>query len=245
MGARALCLSLACVCLIASGGMPVIAGTSKGLIAHWRFDELAEGAFKNAVDTGLAARAESGASARDGVLGAALRLEGRSVVRVRAGEAFEDLPGITISAWVQPTELSGYREIFRKEDGARRILFSFQNNGRILSLGLQTQGTGYQELDAPIEPALLMDRQWHHVADTYDGQRMKVYLDGLPIGSQRRSGRIVSGGAAERCRRLHRVLGGHGRVFPGGDGRSADIQDCVDGRSGRRAVRGGSLGHAG
>lgn len=212
MGARALCLSLACVCLIASGGMPVIAGTSKGLIAHWRFDELAEGAFKNAVDTGLAARAESGASVRDGVLGAALRLEGRSAVRVRAGEAFEDLPGITISAWVQPTELSGYREIFRKEDGARRILFSFQNNGRILSLGLQTQGTGYQELDAPIEPALLMDRQWHHVAGTYDGQRMKVYLDGLPIGSQRRSGRIVSGGAADA---FIGSSGGTGEYFQG------------------------------
>ena len=149
--------------------------------------------------------AERGASVGDGVVGAALWLEGRAVVRVAASEVFANLPELTISAWVRPLELSGYREVFRKEDGDRRILFSFQNHGRILSLGLQTEGTGYRECDAPIDPAVVIDGQWHHAAGVYDGNRMTVYLDGLLIGTQGRSGADRLGG---RRRRIHRVVGG-------------------------------------
>ena len=49
-----------------------------------------------------------------------------------------------------PTDLSSYREIFRKEDGDQRILFSYQDNGAILSLGLNING--YVEFDAKIDP---------------------------------------------------------------------------------------------
>lgn len=212
MRTRAIHLSLVCVCLIVLGDLPVAAETRDGLIAHWTFDELVAGTFADATDMGLAAYAEAGVSIEDGVLGAAVWLEGQSVIRVRASQVFRDLPGITISAWVKPRQLSGYREIFRKEDGTRRILFSFQGNGRILSLGLQTEGTGYQELDASIDPAMLTDGQWHHVAGTYDGERMNVYLDGLLIGSQTRSGRIVSGGAADA---FIGSQGGTGEYFQG------------------------------
>ncbi len=186
---------------------------SPSLVAHWTFDELAEGVFADVAEGGLAARAEGGTSVRDGILGAALTLTGASAVRVRASEAFADLPGFAISAWVMPVELSGFHDVFRKEDGDRRILFSFQHDGRILSLGLHTEGTGYQELDAPIDPAMLVDRQWHHVAGVYDGERTTVYLDGLMIGSQRRSGRIVSGGPADA---FIGSVGGTGEYFQGG-----------------------------
>jgi len=185
---------------------------SEGLVAHWTFDELVGGSFVDSGGRGLAARAGGGASVRDGVLGGALSLAGSSAVQVRASEAFTDLPALTISAWVMPVETSGNREIFRKEDGDRRILFSFQNDSRILSLGLQTEGTGYQELDAPIDPGTLVDGQWHHVVGTYDGERMMVYLDGLAVGTQSRSGRIISGGPANA---FIGSAGGGGEYFQG------------------------------
>ncbi|MGE5295888.1 MAG: LamG domain-containing protein, partial [Solirubrobacterales bacterium] len=185
----------------------------QNLLAHWTFDELAKNEFADAGGSGLTAHADGGVSTKEGVLGMALMLEGPSAVRVKTSDAFDELPGLTVSSWVMPMELSGYREIFRKEDGDRRILFSFQNDGRILSLGLQTEGTGYQELDAIIDPASLMDRQWHHVAGTYDGRRMVVYLDGLIIGMQKRSGRILSGGPADA---FIGSSGGSGEYFQGG-----------------------------
>ncbi len=170
---------------------------SQSLVAHWTFDELVEGTCADAGGTGLTARVRGGASLHEGVFGSALGLTGPSAIRVQASEAFTDLPALTISAWLLPTELSGYREVFRKEDGDRRILFAVQNDGRSLSLGLQTEGTGYLELDAPIDAAMLLDGQWHHVAGTYDGKQMTVYLDGLAVGEHKRSGRILSGGPAD------------------------------------------------
>lgn len=188
-------------------------GQSRNLMAHWTFDELTNGVFTDAGGKGLVAKVEGRASVGSGVLGSALMLDGPSAIRVPAGDAFADLPGLAIAAWVRPAELSGYREVFRKEDGDRRILFSFQNDGHILSLGLQTEGTGYQELDAPVDPSALIDRQWHHIGGTYDGNRMTVYLDGLMIGSQTRSGRILSGGPADA---FIGSLAGTGEYFQGG-----------------------------
>ncbi len=207
------CLVVLTVRMGFAASEPTDAVRVQNLVARWTFDELAEGEFADLGGKDLAAKAEGGVSLKDGVLGTALALEGPSAVRVKASEVFADLPGLTISAWVMPIELSGYREIFRKEDGDRRLLFSFQNDGRILSLGLQTEGTGYQELDAVIDPTLLADRQWHHVAGTYDGRRMTIYLDGLIIGLQGRSGRILSGGPADA---FIGSSAGTGEYFQGG-----------------------------
>ena len=114
--------------------------------------------------------------------GELFHIKGRAVIRIKAHEAFRNLPAITISAWVSPKELSGYREIFRKEDGDRRILFSFQDNGRILSLGLNVEGSGYDELDARVQPALLTNLQWHHAAGSrkcFDDKANEVFpVDG-------------------------------------------------------------------
>jgi len=149
----------------------------------------------------------------EGVLGAGAYLKGTPVLRIDAHEAFRDLAEIAISAWVNPQKLSGFREILRKEDGDRRILFSFQNGGRILSLGLNIEGSGYGELDARINPARLLDQQWHHVAGTFDGRTMRVYLDGREVGSLERPGRILSGGDAQA---FIGSSGGSGEFFQGG-----------------------------
>ena len=84
--------------------------------------------------------------------------------------------------------LSGFREIFRQECDSR-LLFSFQESGTILSLGLNIGG--YVECDAGIDPALVLDGTWHHCAATFDGTFMRVYLDGREIGSLRRPGKIA------------------------------------------------------
>ena len=187
-------------------------GDRQGLSGHWKFDSLTEGLLRDSARLGLDASVRGEVSLEDGVFATAACLDGRHAIRVKTNEVFADLPSITISAWVSPKELSGYREIFRKEDGDKRILFSFQNGGRILSLGLNVEGSGYEELDAAVQPALLTDLQWHHVAGTFDGEKMRVYLDGLEIGSKTKPGRITSGGAADA---FIGSSGGRGEFFGG------------------------------
>ncbi len=77
---------------------------------------------------------------------------------------FSASDGIAVEALIRPewsAEMFDYDEIFRKEDGGNRILFSFQNDpnnpganppvdaGPVLSFGLNTNG--YQELDMPLD----------------------------------------------------------------------------------------------
>ena len=121
-----------------------------------------------------------------------------------------ELPEITFAAWVRPTDLRGYCEIFRQEC-AERLLFSFQDDGSILSLGLNVGG--YVECDARIDPDQVLDGAWHHCAATFDGQMMRVYLDGREIGSLPRPGGIALRASAPA---FIGSSSGQGEFFQGG-----------------------------
>ena len=99
------------------------------------------------------------------------------------------MPEIAFSAWVKPTDLSGFRELYRQEC-AERLLFSFQNSGTVLSLGLNING--YIECDATLDPTQVLDGAWHHAAATFDGRVMRVYLDGAEIAHLDRTGPITT-----------------------------------------------------
>jgi len=173
----------------------------KPLLAYWAFDEPAGAecldSSGNRYDA-VPSRANNPAIGRvDGLTGGALELSGPHRLHVAKMPAVDKLEKIGLSAWVMPAKFDRYNEIFRKEDGDQRVLFSFQENGTILSLGLNV--AGYVECDAKITPADVLDGLWHHCAATFDGRVMRVYLDGREIGSLERTGVITSGGPAHGC----------------------------------------------
>jgi hypothetical protein len=161
----------------------------KPCIAYWTFDEdLGTGRLRDAsghpemgVEIGLPV------STRRGVFGKALFCEGKHSLKTKGFGAAE-LTGFTICAWVRPSDLSGFREIYRQESG-HRVLFSFQGDGAILALGLSVGG--YVECDAALDRAQAKDGQWHHAAGVFDGAAMRVYWDGQPIGELPRPGKLA------------------------------------------------------
>jgi hypothetical protein len=181
-----------------------------GLLAHWTFDDTDTGVIADASgDESLQIRGEFPHA--PGVLGQALELAGAHQLQARPISPSGSMPQIAFSVWVRPVDLSGYREIYRQEC-PERLLFSFQNGGTILSLGLNIGG--YIECDAPVDPSQVVDGAWHHAAASFDGQIMRVYLDGQEIGHLQRPGVIVthpqasafvgsSGGAGEHFSRRH------------------------------------------
>ncbi len=171
----------------------------KPLTAYWTFDEASGGVCVDSSGNGNNASPEGGAppARTEGLFGNAINLSGSHKLRVPGKPNFGKLDKISFSAWVLPTGFQQYNEIFRKEDGDNRVLFSFQGNGTILSLGLNI--SGYVECDARIRPEQVLDGLWHHCAATFDGKRMQVYLDGKEIGSLGRSGTITAGGPAPGC----------------------------------------------
>ena len=182
------------------------------LVAHWTFNERGPVGIVRDVSESpeLTVNSTAGLPRTRGVHGSALALSADSVLKTEIGSRLKDLAGITFSAWTRPTDLSGYREIFRQEC-PERLLFAFQGNGSILSVGLNVDG--YEECDAAIDPSLVLDGAWHHTAATFDGEYVRVYLDGREIGSLLKPGEISTLATAPA---FIGSSGGRGEFFRGG-----------------------------
>ena len=163
----------------------------KPMIAYWSFDEpLGEAVIRDVSgNAALTVQAKPYVARTRGVYGSALDLSGEYRLEAPGGPHFGEISKITFSAWTMPSDLSGFREIFRQEC-PNRLLFSYQESGSVLSLGLNVGG--YVECDAAIHPAQVLDGAWHHCAATFDGQSMRVYLDGKEVGSLDRAGKIAA-----------------------------------------------------
>ena len=184
-----------------SGASQLSPATATNLIAWWRFDEPSGEVCKDASGNGNDASPEPGQGAGlrrvDGLFDRALSLSGQHFLRVPGRPDFRGRQKLSFSAWAKPAGFDRYNEIFRKEDGEQRVLFSFQETGTFLSLGLNIGG--YVECRAKLDPLDVLDGQWHHCAATFDGEWLRVYLDGRSIGQLNRPGPLTAGGAAPGC----------------------------------------------
>lgn len=126
----------------------------------------------------------------DGKVGRALSLNGSSQhATTPSVPAFSVQAGLTIAAWVYPTNLSGGssfgsdnpRFIFHR-DVASRMTFGLRMlGGRLDYLYRNDDDTSYATLRADAEN-LVVD-QWQHVAVTQAGSTAVLYVDGSPIAA--------------------------------------------------------------
>ncbi|MFP6684213.1 MAG: DUF1592 domain-containing protein, partial [Polyangiaceae bacterium] len=100
--------------------------------------------------------------------------------------------GLTLSAWIRPSKtLDAWQTIVRREDGWRRQLLAIGRTGKTWGLWVGAGIAGrYEEFGAPVEPKVLHDGKWHHVAGTFDGKQLSLYLDGKLIGSKALEGKL-------------------------------------------------------
>ena len=181
-------------------------------LVHWTFDGFASANLAGASGSlpSLNIRSDQPIPSRRGVHGEALDLKGAHALRVDGFGPLR-LSALTLSVWAKPADLGGYRELFRQECGDDRVLFSFQEGGAILSLGLNI--SGYVECDGRIRPEDVLDGTWHHCAATFDGQFMRVYLDGREVGVLDRPGAVTTCAAAPA---FVGSSGGNNEHFQGG-----------------------------
>ena len=102
--------------------------------------------------------------------------------------------GLTISAWIRPTKVTkNWQTIVRREDSWRRQLLAIGDTdgtwGIWMGAGIEGQ---YVEFGAPVKPSDLGDGKWHHVAGTFDGKEMNLYLDGKQVGSKAVVGKLYT-----------------------------------------------------
>ncbi|MGI9242327.1 MAG: DUF1592 domain-containing protein [Verrucomicrobiales bacterium] len=100
--------------------------------------------------------------------------------------------GLTISAWIRPSNTDDHwQTIVRREDSWRRQLLAIGRTDDIwgLWIGAGIAG-GYEEFGASVDAKLLGDGEWHHVAGTFDGKQIALYVDGKQVGSKPLAGKL-------------------------------------------------------
>ncbi len=144
-------------------------GTSDpDLLALWHLDETngteavdAVGGINNGDILGAFTRPA-------GVFGASLGFDGSGGhVQIPAGSSLEP-PSLTVEAWVYPSSVD-QRTIFDHRDGSLGYRLATDANGKpyFWVSGASCLARGG-----------LRPGQWHHVAGTYDGSQMRLFVDG-------------------------------------------------------------------
>ncbi len=152
---------------------------------HYRFDDpgaadssgnARHGSYRGAVTLGRTGALTGDTDTAVGVSGLPSRVD--------AGDVF-DRTGrspFTLELWVRPTLVDGdYRPLVDKEPrfGTRNGV-SFWHQGQY-GVGLERRGGGAR--DAAVSNTPLAVNVWQHVAGTYDGTTLRVYVNGVERGS--------------------------------------------------------------
>ncbi|HXI59875.1 MAG TPA: LamG domain-containing protein [Polyangia bacterium] len=125
---------------------------------------------------------------RPGVLNTGIGFdENDDVVIVPDQPNFVFSEGFTVAAWVKPTDLGGVRTIFRKrQDGTSTFVLA--ENGKNFQIVISLANGKA----ADVQAKATLDK-FTHVAATYDGIFLKLYLDGAEAASKRVVGRLSDG----------------------------------------------------
>ena len=115
--------------------------------------------------------------------------------------------GMTFEAWVRPSAtMSGWKAILQKETDAYFLNANTDTNH--VGVGATFGGVCCTVLQSP---AGLTANQWTHVAGTYDGTTLRLYLNGVQVSTQAKTGALKVTGLPLR-------VGGDeysGEYFPG------------------------------
>jgi hypothetical protein len=172
-------------------------------VAYWKFDESEGAVAYDSSGNNHNGTLENGAHFVSGIMNNAVEFDGVDD-RVSAG-AFDVTGGdghITIAAWIKADDFDVMdgriisKAMGKTEKSAYWILnTTFNGRSRMrLCFSLKSDGTT-ETLTA--SSGDLMPAAWIHVAATWDGSTMRLYKDGVPVGSKAKNGILDTNGDVE------------------------------------------------
>jgi len=165
---------------------PVAPGT-ESLVAYWAMDE---GAGTTAADSAGSnvGSIEGAVSWVDGHAGTAIELDGglTSYVNCGASPVFDITEAVTLSAWVNASApAESHRPIIGKGDHTYMLR---HGSGETFDFFFHSNG-GWHQISAPVPDSLYLNA-WNHVAGSFDGSQIRLYINGVLGASQDYAGAI-------------------------------------------------------
>ena len=105
--------------------------------------------------------------------------------------------GMTLEAWVYPSTVATWRSLIFKSNGANDLAYALYafSDGANTPRGFVNIGGAQQDIGGG---STLPVNTWTHLATTYDGSTLRVYVNGTAVGQLAVSGSILaSTGALE------------------------------------------------
>ncbi len=175
-----------------------------GLVIAFGFDEASGTTALDTSGSGLNGTIREAVRV-PGKTGGALSFDGVNdwvTVTDTTGSPLDLTTGMTIEAWVNPAAMSGWESIVLKERGAGLLSYGlYAHDGAPLSGGFAAPA-GYIRTGSADQAVRGTDplplNAWTHIATTYDGATMRIYVNGVLVASRAQGGNIAVANGALR-----------------------------------------------
>jgi hypothetical protein len=164
--------------------------TASALVAAYGFNEGTGSTTTDGSGNGHAGTITGATWTTSGKFGAALSFDGAGDwVTVADAPALDLTTSMTLEAWVFPTAASGWRTVVIKEapGGQAYGLYSYDNAPRpavYLNTGQPVDVWANGTTNLPLNT-------WSHLAATYDGVTLRLFVNGVQAGTKAVTGPIV------------------------------------------------------
>jgi hypothetical protein len=159
-----------------------------GLVAAYGFEEASGAAVTDSSPSGSTGSISGATRVTGGRFGSGLAFDGvNDLVNVPDAASLDLKTGMTLSAWVRPSALGDWRTVIMKSrpGGLAYALYAHTDTNRPAGI-VETAG----EHDARGTSQLPLDT-WTHLATTYDGANVKLYVNGAPAATRAATGAIT------------------------------------------------------
>jgi Ca2+-binding RTX toxin-like protein len=172
--------ALALVC-----AAPASSAITTGLVAYWRLDEAGGTTAVDSSGFGNTGEVSGGAVRVEGRWGNALEFDGSTGKVFIPRSLWLERQELTVSAWVRRLGTQGeFKYIFAKGatgcNAASYGLYTGPNEGLMFYVSTDA---GLFFTRSPDAGPGVWDGVWHHVAGTYDGSNVRLFVDGVEVGS--------------------------------------------------------------
>jgi hypothetical protein len=131
-----------------------------------------------------------------GKYGAAILFDGTNdLVNINDANSLDLTNGMTIEAWVNPGNLTGYKTVICKENGTNTLSYALSANNSATNVNNQRPnsririGTTTTTVTGTTKLAL---NTWTHIASTYDGAVLRFYVNGTQVSTVNVTGNMVT-----------------------------------------------------